>query len=159
MTRPLKVRPRTLADYFEVMTRMVFNSGLNWQVTEAKWPGFRAAFADFDPRRVAAFTPNDVERLMADERIIRNRKKIEATIHNAGELLVTDREFGGFAKYLASFDDNDALVKDLHKRFEFLGESVAHLFLWGVGVNEQAQDEWAHAHFGNAEERHHHHAR
>jgi len=153
MPAPTSITPTSLADYLDAMSRAVFASGINWAVVEAKWDGIRAAFADFDPERVAAFTPADVERLMADTRVIRNRKKLEAIVANAGELIVTDREFGGFGAYLESFGDNDALVKDLHSRFRFLGESVAHFFLYRIGFDTPAQDAWAHEHFGKV---HHH---
>ena len=138
----------TLTDYVASMARAVFVSGINWKVIDAKWDGIREAFDDFDPLKVAAYTPADVDRLMTDARIIRNRKKIEAIVRNTGELINVDREFGGVDKYLASFDDNDLLIKDLHKRFAFLGESVAHFFLFGVNFNYPAQEAWAKAHFG-----------
>ena len=143
-----KTTELTLADYVASMARAVFVSGINWKVIDAKWDGIRAAFDDFDPLKVAAYTPADVDRLMTDARIIRNRKKIEAIVRNTGELINVDREFGGVDKYLASFDDNDLLIKDLHKRFAFLGESVAHFFLFGVNFNYPAQEAWAKAHFG-----------
>ena len=138
----------TLTDYVASMARAVFVSGINWKVIDAKWDGIREAFDDFDPLKVAGYTPADVDRLMTDARIIRNRKKIEAIVRNTGELINVDREFGGVDKYLASFDDNDLLIKDLHKRFAFLGESVAHFFLFGVNFNYPAQEAWAKAHFG-----------
>ena len=145
-----------LADYLASMARAVFVAGINWKVIDAKWEGTRAAFDDFDPETVAGYTPDDVERLMADTRIVRNRKKVEAIIGNAGELIVVDREFGGIRNYLESFDDNDLLIKDLHKRFAFLGESVAHFFLFGVNFNFPAQQAWAKTHFG---ETHPHHGK
>ena len=137
-----------LTDYVSSMARAVFVSGINWKVIDAKWDGIREAFDDFDPLKVAGYTPADVDRLMTDARIIRNRKKIEAIVRNTGELINVEREFGGVDKYLASFDDNELLIKDLHKRFAFLGESVAHFFLFGVNFNYPAQEAWAKAHFG-----------
>ena len=144
------VTPTSLADYLDAMSRAVFQSGISWKVIEAKWAGTREAFDGFDPMKVAAYTPDDIERLMADHRIVRNRKKIEAILGNAGELIVADRECEGFDKYLKSFPDNDALVKDLHRRFAFLGPSVAHFFLYSIGFDVPAQEKWAHAHFGEA---------
>ena len=149
------ITPTKLADYLDAMSRAVFSSGISWSVIEAKWDGIREAFDGFDPEKVAAYTPDDVERLMADKHVVRNHLKIMATIANAGELIVTDLEFGGFAKYLDSFAHNDALVADLHKRFEFLGPSVAHFFLYGIGYNVPAQDAWAHEHFGETHPHHH----
>jgi DNA-3-methyladenine glycosylase I len=147
-TRPEHAEPTSLADYLAAMSRAVFTAGISWDVIDHKWDGIREAFAGFDPFTVAAFTPEDVERLMSDTRVVRNRKKIEATIANAGELLVVEREFGSMDAYLRSFADNDALVRDLHKRFAFLGDSVAHLFLFRIGFNLPAQEEWAHRKFG-----------
>lgn len=155
MTMPTLI-PTSVADYLEAMSRAVFSSGISWRVIEAKWDGIKAAFDGFDPEAVAAYTPDDVERLMSDTRVVRNRKKIEATVANAGELLVVDREFGGVDTYLRSFDDNDELVRDLHRRFRFLGESVAHFFLYAVGFNVPAQDEWAHRHFAGSGHPHSH---
>ncbi|NTW29405.1 MAG: hypothetical protein HGA39_08610 [Coriobacteriia bacterium] len=153
MNAPARITPVSLSDYLDAMSRAVFSSGISWAVIEAKWDGIREAFNDFDPEKVAAYHPDDVERLMSDTHVVRNRKKIEATIANAGELIVTDREFGGFKNYLASFADNDALVQDLHVRFRFLGESVAHFFLFAIGFNIPAQEAWAHQHFAGT---HHH---
>ena len=155
MPFPTPTGPLALADYVASMARAVFVSGISWKVIDAKWDGIRLAFEDFDPETVAGFTPADVDRLMTDTRIVRNRKKIEAIVRNAGELIVVDREFGGVDKYLESFDDNDLLIKDLHKRFAFLGESVAHFFLFGVNFNYPAQEAWAKERFGEE----HHHAR
>jgi DNA-3-methyladenine glycosylase I len=148
VNRPEHSAPTSLADYLDAMSRSVFSAGMSWEVIDRKWDGIRAAFADFDPLRVAAFTPADVERLMADHSVVRNRKKIEATIANAGELIVVEREFGSVDAYLRSFEDNDALIRDLHRRLAFLGESVAHIFLFRIGFNLPAQEEWAHRHFG-----------
>src|SRR5918992_1806285 len=97
---PPKIRPKSLADYFEVLTRAVFQSRMSWQVIEAKWDGFREAFAGFDPKKVARFTAKDVNRLTGDTRIIRNRRKIEATVANARTLVDLDKEYGGFKRFL-----------------------------------------------------------
>jgi len=154
MYKPTQAAPTSLSDYLEAMSRAVFTAGISWKVIEAKWDGTLDAFDHFDAEKVAAYTPDDIERLMADPRVIHNRRKIEAIIGNAGELIVTDRDFGGMDKYLASFSDNDDLVKDLHKRFAFLGESVAHFFLFGVSFNLPEQEKWARAHFEGSQHQH-----
>jgi DNA-3-methyladenine glycosylase I len=151
---PHVVKPRSLSDYLDAMSHAVFQAGLNWKTVEAKWDGIKEAFDGFDPRKVAGFTPKDVERLMADPRVIHNRLKIQGTIDNAREMLVVAADFDGFDKYLKSFADNDDLVKDLHKRFKFLGESVAHFFLWRIGFNTEAQDAWGAKHFAGADQTH-----
>jgi DNA-3-methyladenine glycosylase I len=139
---PTQIEPKSLSDYLGVMTRAVFEPGLNWSVVEAKWPGITAAFAEFDPETVAGYTPTDVERLVGDPAIIRNRKKIEATIHNAGEMLNVERESGGFKRYLGSFGSYEATAADLRKRFKFLGETGAYYFLYVVKEPVPPHEEW-----------------
>jgi len=148
-------KPESLAGYLEAMARAIFLAGMSWKVIDAKWEGIVDAFDDFDPQKVAAYTPDDVDLLMADARIVRNRKKVEAVVANAGELIVVDREFGGVQEYLASFGEETALLKDLHKRFRFLGESVARMFLYGVAWDVAAQEEWARERFGEEHLRRH----
>lgn len=150
MHAPTQIEPKSLADYLGVMTRAVFEPGLNWSVVEAKWPGITAAFAEFDPETVAGYTPTDVERLMADPAIIRNRKKIEATIHNAGEILNVERESGGFKRYLGSFGSYEATAADLRKRFKFLGETGAYYFLYVVREPVPAHEDWMATHGAHA---------
>ncbi len=146
MEAPKQIKPAGLADYLEVMTKAAFQSGISWRVIESKWPGFREAFFEFDPVRVAELEPPDVDTLDGDTRIVRNRKKIEATVHNAQTLLDLDRERGGFRKYLRSFDSFDALVADLKKRFKFLGDTGSYFFLYVVGERVPSHEEWMAAH-------------
>ena len=143
-TQPKK--PETLAGYLEALTRPVFLSGMGWPVVEAKWDGIREAFHGFDPERVAAMTGDDVERLTSDTRIIRNRKKIEATITNAERMLELDREHGGFQRYLDSLHGYGETVAGLRREFRFLGESGAYIFLWLAGQPVPSHDEWARTH-------------
>ena len=124
------------------MTKAVFQSGMSWQVIEAKWDGFREAFEGFDAERVARFTPADVDRLAGDERIIRNRRKIEATVDNAVEMLALDREHKGFSKYLRSHGGFEETVADLRKHFRFLGDFGAYYFLYVVGEPVPPHDEY-----------------
>lgn len=146
MHAPEKIEPKSLADYLEVMTRAVFEPGLNWRVVDAKWPGFAEAFNGFDPQIVAGYTPADVRALLADPAIIRNRKKIEATIHNAGEMLAIERESGAFHDYLRSHGSFEATARDIRRRFKFLGESGVYHFLYVVGEPVPQHEEWMAAH-------------
>lgn len=138
---PERIEPKRLGDYLEVMTKAVFQSGISWRVIEAKWEGFRAAFAGFDPEKVAALTPADVDRLVEDTRIVRNRRKIEATIENAVELLALDEEFGGFRNYLRSHGGFVETVADLKRRFRFLGDMGAYYLLYVVGEEVPPHEE------------------
>jgi len=144
---PPQVTPKSLDDYLEAMTKSAFQSGISWDVIIAKWDGFREAFEGFDVEHVADLTPRDVEKLMKDTRIVRNRAKIEATIHNANAIIETDKEFDGFKKYLRSFkSDYEALVKNMKKRFKFLGDSGCYIFLYTVKEKVPDYHEWREAH-------------
>ena len=146
MEGPKKVRPRGLADYLEVMTKAVFQSGISWRVIEAKWDGFREAFGGFEPATVAGFDPPDVDRLAADTRIVRNRRKIEATVHNARTMMELDEEHGEFRTYLRSHDGFDETVADLRKLFKFIGDTGAYYFLHVVGERVPSHEDWMAAH-------------
>ena len=124
--------------YFENMTRVIFQGGLNWRLIERKWPNFRKAFSDFSIDTVAKYYETDVERLMNDAGIVRNRAKIVATITNAKQFQTIMGSHGSFQSYIDSLDksDNYALViKELRKQFNRLGPSSASIFLYSVGEN------------------------
>ena len=146
MQAPQQITPSGPADYFDVLTKAVFQSGLSWQVVEAKWPGFRDAFAGFDPTKVAAFGDDDVERLAADTRIVRNRKKIEATVTNAQRMVELDAEDGGFAGWLRSRGGFEETVAALRSEFRFMGDMGAYFFLYVVGEPVPTHEEWMKTH-------------
>jgi len=133
MEAPEQIKPTKLADYLEVLTKAVFESGMSWAIIEAKWPGFQEAFRAFDPETIASFTPADVDALAIDTRIIRNRRKIESTIHNAATMIDLEREFGTFKQYLGSKGDFVPQVQDMKKRFKHVGDFGAYYFLYVVG--------------------------
>ncbi|WP_203294208.1 DNA-3-methyladenine glycosylase I [Maricaulis parjimensis] len=102
--------------WLSLMTRSVFQAGFVWKVIEAKWDGFEAAFDGFDPARVAFYSDEDVDRLLGDERIVRNGQKIMATIANAGFVSDIATEHGGFGRFIASWPVSDqAGLLDLFK--------------------------------------------
>lgn len=130
---PDRITPKSLADYLEVLTKSAFQSGMSWKVIEAKWDGFREAFAGFDPETVAGLDEHDVDQLTQDTRIVRNRRKIEATVHNADTLLrLSGGTVKGFQTWLRSFDDYPTLEKAIRKEFKFLGRSGIYVWLWIV---------------------------
>jgi len=127
-------KPKNDTEYFERITKTVFTAGLNWKVVENKWPNFRKGFTAFSPAKVARFSEKNVKTLMKDEGIVRNEKKIRATIHNAGEFLKLEKQFGSFQKYIESFGkDEEGLLKDVQEKFEHVGPSTARIFLWSAG--------------------------
>lgn len=126
--------PRDDAGYFDLMSKAIFTAGLNWKMVENKWPDFRRAFDGFSPQKVASFTGEDVRSLMKDTRIVRNEKKIQATVENARTILDLEKEHGSVKGYLGSFGKKEKLVlEDLQRRFKFMGPSTARMFLWMVG--------------------------
>ena len=145
MQGPERIEPSGLADYLEVLTKTVFQSGMSWKVVAAKWDGFRTAFHDFDPEWVAALSPPDVDRLAADTSIIRNRRKIEATVHNAEEMLELERQYGTFRDYLRSHGSFETTVADLRKRLKFVGDTGAYYFLYVVGEEVPPHQEFMHS--------------
>lgn len=117
------------------MTKCVFQSGFNWKVVETKWDGFEAAFDGFDPHRVAFYADEDLDRLVSDERIVRNGQKIKATVENARFVVETAKAHGGFGAFLASWpaDDQIGLMTLLHKNGARLGGATAQYFLRFIG--------------------------
>ena len=143
---PPRIEPTKLADYLDIMSKTVFQSGMSWRVIEAKWPGTQAALNGFDPEALAQLTPEDIERLATDTRLIRNRRKIEATVHNAQTMLALDREHGSFRNYLRSHANFDALLTDLRKRFKFVGDMGGYYFLWVVSEPVPDYEEFCRTH-------------
>jgi 3-methyladenine DNA glycosylase Tag len=126
--------PKDDQGYFDRMSKTIFTAGLNWRMVENKWDNFQRAFADFAPAKVAELTEKDVKALMKDTGIVRNERKIRATIQNAQAVLAIEKEFGSVREYLDSFGKKEeALQKDLQLRFKHLGPSTGRMFLWSVG--------------------------
>jgi len=140
---------------FEMLTLEGAQAGLSWSTILRKREGYREAFAGFDPEVVARFTGTDVERLLADPGIVRNRLKVESTIVNAGRVLDVQAELGSFDAYLWAFVDgapivnawrtlselpaetelSRALSKDLKRRgFRFVGPTSCYAFMQTVGM-------------------------
>lgn len=137
---PPRVTPAGDNGYLEQMTKAIFQAGFSWQVVSNKWPDFQQAFDGFDVDRVAAYDPEDVDRLLSDPGIVRNGRKIEATVANALEFQAVRREFGSFRAYLRSLDHLPyrERQKALSRRFKNLGRTGAFVFLWCV--NEEVPD-------------------
>ncbi len=130
---PERINPKALADYLDVMSRAVFQSGISWQVVNAKWAGTREVLAGFDPLVLAAWGDAEVDRAAQDTRLIRNRRKIAAIVENARALLELADDAKAFRRYLRSQEDFEALVRALRKRFKYLGDMGAYYFLYVVG--------------------------
>ena len=137
---------------FERLSLEAFQSGLSWATILRKRPAFRAAFAEFDPDAVAAFGQPDIERLLADAGIVRNRAKILATIANAQATLAL-RDDGGLAELVWSFQpehtpvpatpaevpttsaESVALAKELRRRgFRFVGPTTMFALMEAIGL-------------------------
>jgi DNA-3-methyladenine glycosylase I len=143
-------------ELFERLALESFQAGLSWSTILRKREAFRAAFRGFDPALVAAFGPDDRERLLADAGIVRNRQKVDATIANARGVLEVISERGSFAAYLATIVPppparlppdatpggipartpvSDTLSADLRRRgFGFVGSTIVYAFMQSVGL-------------------------
>jgi len=136
-------------ELFERMSLEAFQSGLSWLIILRKRPAFRRAFADFDPAAVAQFDDDDVERLLADAGIVRNRAKIVATIDNARRAIDAVPE--GLDALLWSFappareqplsavpavsEQSKAMAKELKRRgFRFVGPTTAYALMQATGM-------------------------
>jgi DNA-3-methyladenine glycosylase I len=140
---------------FEFFVLDAFQAGLSWAIILKKRAGFRRAFHNFNPRKVAAYTKADIRRLLSDESIIRNRLKIEATVTNAQAFLDVRLEFGSFDRYIWQFTDHktidrrcrtladiptrspesDAMSRDLTERgFRFCGTTICYAFMQAAGM-------------------------
>jgi hypothetical protein len=124
------------------MTRAVFQAGVRWSQIGDHWDAYREAFAAFDPQIVGRYDDVDVARILATPGILRMPRKVEATIRNARALVETDREFGGFKRYLESFASYALLAKDIKRRFAFMGDMNAWYLLFRVGEPVPRFEQW-----------------
>ncbi len=137
-------RPPNDDAYFENMTRVIFIAGLSWKMIDTKWPNFEKAFKNFSIDKVAQFSDSDVEQLMNNPGIVRNRAKIVATIHNARQFQNIKKEFRSFQRFIDSLDKSNnyaSAVKELGKRFNRLGPSSARIFLYSTGESIRHSEE------------------
>jgi DNA-3-methyladenine glycosylase I len=152
--------------HFEFLVLEGAQAGLSWSTILKRREGYRAAFCDFDPERVARFTDKRVEKLLLDASIIRNRQKIEATVRNARAFLAIRQEFGSFDAYCwryvdgrpkvnhwksttevpATSAESNAFSKDLKSRgFGFVGSTIIYAHMQAVGmVNDHLVDCFRH---------------
>ena len=141
--------------HFEFLVLEGAQAGVSWSIVLRKRAGYRNAFAGFDPVRVARFGPVQVERLVGDASIIRNRRKIESAVKNARAFLGIQREFGSFDAYCWKFvggrprqnrwrrrgqvpattPESDAFSADLKQRgFGFVGSTIVYAHMQAVGM-------------------------
>ncbi len=151
---------------FEFLILEGAQAGLSWLTVLRKRENYRAAFGGFDPVIIAGYKEKDIQRLLKNEGIIRNRLKIEAAITNAKKFLDVQKEMGSFDAYIWSFtggkplnhrlssqaripattEESDAMSKDLKKRgFKFIGSTICYAFMQAVGmVNDHTTDCFRH---------------
>ena len=148
---------------FEFLVLESAQAGLSWITILRKREGYRKAFENFDVEKVAKLSDSDVEGLMLDAGIVRNRLKIKATITNAQAYIKVQKEFGSFCNYMLSFmpeekpiinnwkaleevpvatEVSDTISKDMKKRgFKFFGSTICYAYLQAVGfVNDHLTD-------------------
>ncbi len=152
--------------HFEFLLLEGAQAGLSWSTVLRKREGYRHAFSDFDPAKVARFTQRRIQKLTSDPGIIRNRLKIEAAVRNAKAFLAVQREFGSFDAYCwrfvggrplqnrrkatgevpATSPESDVFSKDLKRRgFTFVGSTIIYAHMQAVGmVNDHLVDCFRH---------------
>ncbi|MBS1975830.1 MAG: DNA-3-methyladenine glycosylase I [Bacteroidetes bacterium] len=150
--------------HFEFLILEGAQAGLSWSTILNKREGYRKAFADFDPGKVAKFTETRLQKILQDPGIVRNRLKVYSAVNNAKKFLEVQEEFKSFDNYIWSFVKNkpivnkwkelgqipptskvsDALSKDLIKRgFKFVGSTVIYAHLQACGlINDHLVDCW-----------------
>lgn len=123
------------AALFERLSLEIFQAGLSWLIVLKKRPALVKAFRGFEVDKVARFGARDIARLMADETIIRNRRKIDATIENAKRLKALRAEQGSFAAWIAAQHPRakPEWVKAFKSQFVFMGGEVVGEFLMSIG--------------------------
>jgi len=144
---------------FEFLVLESAQAGLSWITILRKREGYRKAFHNFDVEKVAGMTPNDIERLMKFDGIVKNRLKIASTITNAQYFIAIQKEFGSFYNYTLSFfpkqqpvknnfkslsevpassPESDAMSRDMKKRgFKFFGSTICYAYMQAAGfVND-----------------------
>jgi DNA-3-methyladenine glycosylase I len=140
---------------FEYLVLDAFQAGLSWEIILNKRENFRKAFHGFDAERIARYGQRDVDRLLGDAGIVRNRQKIESSVGNARAFLEVREEFGSFDDYIwrfvdgepirnawrsdsripASTDESDAMSRDLKARgFRFVGSTICYAFMQAAGM-------------------------
>ncbi|MEY4440979.1 MAG: hypothetical protein RLY49_605 [Candidatus Parcubacteria bacterium] len=130
----------------ELFARLVLEinqAGLSWETVLKKEESFRKAFKNFDIQKVSKFTQKDIERLLSDTGIIRNRLKVRAAVENAKTIIQIQKDFGSFEKWLSKHHplSLQEWAKLFKKTFIFTGGEIVNEFLMGIGYLEGAHDE------------------
>ncbi|MFQ5608048.1 MAG: DNA-3-methyladenine glycosylase I, partial [Candidatus Zixiibacteriota bacterium] len=141
--------------HFEFLVLDAAQAGLSWRTVLNKRENYRAAFAEFDPARVARFTARRIEKLLQDPGIIRNRQKVNSAVTNARAFLKIQKEFGSFDSYIWDFvggrtiqnkwkkmsdlpaktPESEVMSKDMKKRgFAFCGPTICYAYMQAAGM-------------------------
>lgn len=123
------------ARYLAEITRAIFKAGFIWKIIDHKWAGFEEAFWQFNIARCSMTSPEDLESLYQDTRIIRNMQKIDTVHRNAAMILELSEQYGSFASLIADWPDDNfiGLLDLLHKNGSRLGKQTCQYFLRFIG--------------------------
>jgi DNA-3-methyladenine glycosylase I len=135
-----------ISDDYELFGRFILEinqAGLSWDTILKREAEFERAFDQFDIDRIAKYSEEDIQRLMNDKGIIRHRKKIEAVIYNANQVIALRKEYGSFFAWIESVQtkNKEEWVKLFKKNFKFVGMEIVKEFLFSIGKLEGAHDE------------------
>ena len=140
---PRQIIAQMPADFFEILTRAMFNAGLSWQVVQARWPAMADALAGFDPVVLAGYDEHDIDQVLADDRVIRNRGKLGAVPVNARTFLKLSDRSDGFRGWLDSFDEYDARERALRQMFKYIGVFGAYWTRYTLEMDVPDYRDWA----------------
>lgn len=141
------IPPGSDDEYFERMSMQIFQAGLNWRMILGKREALNRAFLGFRINRVARFDGEQIERLLSDPSIIRNRRKVESVVRNAVVFRAIAEEHGSFSAFLDALPAKlPVLQKELRRRFAFMGPEVTRMFVFNVGKLSPPHDPqcWRH---------------
>jgi DNA-3-methyladenine glycosylase I len=135
-----------ISDYRELFGRLILEinqAGLSWDIILKREEQFRLAFDNYDIERIAQYSESNIDQLMTNAGIIRHRKKIEAVIHNANQVLALTKEYGSFFAWIESNRtiNTEEWVQLFKKNFKFVGTEIVKEFLLSSGIIEGAHDE------------------
>lgn len=135
MTCHLGKKTRSEKIYLENMSKVIFRVGLSFKVVDAKWKNIKEAFKDFDPRFVSKFPERSIEKMLEDDRLIRNFSKLDSVRKNALIIEKIKKDHGSFDNYIAkqSLQNEKDFIKTISKEFNLLGPTTAVYFLRAVG--------------------------
>ena len=131
---PARIKPSNDNEYFEMLSKSVFQAGFSFKVVEQKWPDIVETFDKFDFKKVMNWNEEKIYQVLQSPKIIRNSKKVRGIVDNARVFYDVTTKYGSFSQYLNSFKNKPypERSKIISKQFKWLGKTGTYVFLWMV---------------------------